>query len=188
MPSTPTARAAYEAIEQARCEALGAQRMEGVAQNLGAALEHRYRRQGFDRIQEKNDVTLSEVLRLMARETMTGAQPPESAKHVVELWRPWIETKIGKDFEDLRANMADQDLYARGVRKLLADLDLEAGEDEASSQSDEGEDKESDSANADAARGAPPRGRPRRVAVRGAGAVAVQQQLLAAVVVRERMR
>jgi cobaltochelatase CobT len=153
MPATPTARAAYEAIEQARCEALGACAMEGVAQNLGAALDHRYRRQGFDRIQEKNDVTLSEVLRLMARESMTGAPPPDSAKNVVELWRPWVETKIGKNFENLRDSMRDQDAYAKGVRKLLADLDLEAGEDEANSQSEEGEDKDSDTANADAARG-----------------------------------
>lgn len=35
MPTGDTARAAFEALEQARCEALGARAMPGVASNLG---------------------------------------------------------------------------------------------------------------------------------------------------------
>src|SRR5260221_9746016 len=88
MPSAPTARAAFEAVEQARYEALGARRMIGVSDNLAAALDHRYRRQGFERIQERTEVNLAEVLRLLAREAMTGAPPPHAAQHVVDLWAP----------------------------------------------------------------------------------------------------
>lgn len=45
-PGGDTAPALFEALEQTRCEALGARRMVGVSENLGAALEERYRRQG----------------------------------------------------------------------------------------------------------------------------------------------
>ena len=38
LPSAPAARALYDAVEQARVEAIGANRMTGVADNLSAAL------------------------------------------------------------------------------------------------------------------------------------------------------
>src|SRR5215813_12814522 len=53
MPGSPLARAVFEAVEQARVEALGARRMAGVAANLSAMLDEQYRRQGFERITER---------------------------------------------------------------------------------------------------------------------------------------
>ena len=38
------ARAVFDAVEQARVEALGARRMSGVGRNLAAMLEDRYHR------------------------------------------------------------------------------------------------------------------------------------------------
>lgn len=130
MPVTPTAKAVYDALEQARVEALGAVRMAGVASNLDQLLDQRYHKQGFDRMEEPAEVTLPDVVRLMAREAMTGARPPKAAAHLVDLWRPILEEKIGSDLSALRPVMADQDAFARTMRKLLADLELEAGEDE----------------------------------------------------------
>ena len=43
-PSGGDARAVFEAVEQARVEAIGAKRMEGVAANLNARMEQRYAR------------------------------------------------------------------------------------------------------------------------------------------------
>jgi len=47
LPGSPLARSVFEALEQARVEALGARRMVGVGQNLTAMLDEQYRRQGF---------------------------------------------------------------------------------------------------------------------------------------------
>jgi cobaltochelatase CobT len=139
LPTGETARAIFEAVEQARVEAIGSRRMAGVAQNLTAMLDERYRRQGYERITEKNDVTLAEVIRLLAREQLTGAAPPPAAKRVVEQWRPWLEGRIGKDFADLDRFIDDQDAYAKATRKLIQDLDLDLGDLEDSSESEENE-------------------------------------------------
>ncbi len=48
LPTGETARAIFEGVEQARVEALGAKRMAGVADNLAAMLDERYRRQGYE--------------------------------------------------------------------------------------------------------------------------------------------
>ncbi len=53
---------------------LGARRMAGVATNLAAMLDERYRRQGYEHITERNECTLAEAIRLLAREALTGAR------------------------------------------------------------------------------------------------------------------
>jgi cobaltochelatase CobT len=145
MPSGETARAIFDAVEQARVEAIGARRMAGVSQNLAAMLDERYRRQGYERITERNDVTLAEVIRLLAREQLSGEPPPPAAKRVVEQWRPWLEGRIGKDFADLDRFIENQEAYARAARKLIQDLDLDLGDLEDQSESEEGEAEGDDS-------------------------------------------
>jgi len=140
VPGSPLARAVFDAVEQARVEALGARRMAGVATNLAAMLDEQYRRQGFERITERTDSTMAEAVRLLAREALTRERPPPAARHVVDLWRPWLEGRIGKDFGELDRTILDQDAYARATRRLLQDLELDLGEvdDEAESEEQEG--------------------------------------------------
>src|SRR5690606_219785 len=71
-PSGQLSRAIFNGVEQARCEAIGARRMVGVASNLGAALEERCRTQGYARIADRESAPLAEVVALLAREAMTG--------------------------------------------------------------------------------------------------------------------
>lgn len=72
-PTGDVAPVLYDALEQARVEALGARKMAGVAENLSAALEERYRREGFGVIEDTAEATMPEIVRLMARQALTGA-------------------------------------------------------------------------------------------------------------------
>jgi len=127
---------------------LGSRRMVGVAANLGAMLDEQYRRQGYERITERTEGTMAEAVRLLTREALTREPPPPSARRVVDLWRPWLEGKIGKDITELERTVSDQDSYARATRRLIQDLDLELGElDDSSSDDNQGEGEESESDN-----------------------------------------
>jgi cobaltochelatase CobT len=128
LPAGGTARAVFEAVEQARVEALGARRMSGMADNLTAALEERCRVKGYARVSDKSEAPLAEAVGLLVRERLTGAAPPPSAKKMVELWRTHIEEKGGRDLDQLVGRLDDQLSFARAARKLIRDLDL--GEDE----------------------------------------------------------
>jgi cobaltochelatase CobT len=129
MPLGETARAAFDAMEQARCEALGARAMAGVAANLEAALDERYRKLGFDRVVEREQAPLADALRLLAREAITGEKPPAHAASAVDLWRDWLAEKLGDDLMTLAAAAADQDAYAKAARRVLTDLDFDIGAD-----------------------------------------------------------
>ncbi len=162
LPGGPLARSIFEAVEQARVEALGARRMAGVAHNIGAMLDEQYRRQGFERITERTESTMAEAVRLLTREALTREAPPPSARRVVDLWRPWLEGKIARDLSELDRSILDQDAYARITRQMIQDMDLDLGEidesdsDDQQSQGDEAEgDNQTDSGES-AATGAQP--------------------------------
>ncbi|MGE0256280.1 MAG: cobaltochelatase subunit CobT [Alphaproteobacteria bacterium] len=157
VPAAPAARALYDAVEQARVEAIGARRMIGLAGNLGAALEDRCRSHGYARITERDQAPLAEAVAMLARETLTGAPPPPSARQMVDLWRPWVESKIGAQLATLTDRLHDQQAYADLVRRMIVDLgladdDLVAdpedndgeGEDDTDSQGSESGDAEGD--------------------------------------------
>src|SRR3954452_501084 len=147
-PGGAMARSVFEALEQARVEALGSRRMVGVAANLGAMLDEQYRRKGFDPVTERTESTMAEAVRLLTREALTREPPPPSARRVVDLWRPWLEGKIAKDIAELERNIVDQDTYARVTRRLIQDLDIDLGEiDDSSSDDNQGQGEEQDSEN-----------------------------------------
>ncbi len=147
LPEGQTARAVYDAIEQARCESIGARRMDGVASNLTAMLEDKYHRGNFDQVTEVADAPIEEALAMMVRERLTGAPPPAAAQRLVDLWRPFIETKAGASLDDLQSRIDDQRAFARVVRDLLVKLDMaeEADADSESNEQDEEQNSQSES-------------------------------------------
>ena len=86
-------------MEQARCESLGMKRMTGCTLNLDAAREERYKARGYGRAANSEDVPLAEVLGLLARESMTGHSPTPCAKHMIDVWRPLLDSKVLKDLK-----------------------------------------------------------------------------------------
>ena len=137
-PAGQQARAVFEAVEQARVEAIGSRRMSGVAGNLTAMLDDRYHRAKFDDVTERSEAPIEEAVSLMVRERLTGLAPPPAAKRLVELWRPLIEDRAGKDLDRLEELLEDQRQFGDAVRDLLDSLEM--GEDR-SSDSEEDEEQ-----------------------------------------------
>jgi len=138
-PAGDVAPVLYDALEQARVEALGARKMAGLAENLSAALEERYKREGFGLIEDTTEATMPEVVRLMARQALTGAPPPPSARKAWDQWQPLLSGKVKKALAELGRRADDQAAYCETVRQLITDLDIDLGEQE---EAEGGEDSE----------------------------------------------
>ena len=145
-PQSAAGRACFDAIEQARVEAIGSRRMMGVASNLAAVLDDRLVRVRLPEATQRADVPLEEALALIVRERLTGLRPPKSGERCVDLWRSWIEERIGRDLDRLGSTMEDQRRFAQSVHKLLAALEMG---DEAGSDSETDEDDSPNEAKAD---------------------------------------
>ncbi len=139
VPGGQQARAVFEAVEQARVEAIGARRMAGVANNLSAMLDDRFHRGKFEEVSDRADAPIEEAVALMVRERLTGQAPPLAAKKLVELWRPLIEDRAGSDLDRLERLIENQSRFGDAIHDLLDALDM--GEDR-STESDEEEGEE----------------------------------------------
>ena len=132
LPEGKNARAVFEAVEEARIEAIGARAMPGVAKNLSAMLDDRYGRITVNRpSSNRKDTPMEEAVGLIVREKLTGEAPPAPARAYVDLWRKWVEDKAGRRLQNLESALHDQQAFARLSRDLIASLDMadELGED-----------------------------------------------------------
>jgi len=132
----------FDAVEQARVEAVGSEFLAGVRDNLGSALVTRLEKTGALRISEAERVPVSEAVALLVRERLTGRPAPDGARAMLDLVRANIEARAGDKLDALAGTAGDQEAFALKMRDVLRALDLDPGDgrgDDASE--DAGEDE-----------------------------------------------
>ncbi|MFT7596431.1 MAG: cobaltochelatase CobT [Paracoccaceae bacterium] len=146
-PPGDTARDLYEAMETARCEAMGARDMPGTAGNIDVKIAHDAVRRGYDQISDRTEAPLAVAAGYLVRHLATGRDLPKGAKNVMELWQGYIEEQAGGELENVQEVLHDQTEFARFARKVISDLGYgdQLGEDP-----DEIDEDQDDSANDDA--------------------------------------
>jgi len=161
-PADATARAVYDAVEQARVEAIGSRAMEGVRANLNHALDLRLKSDPIRRARSSEEVPLSTALALKVRERLTGQATPRDVQAGLAMIDQWIEEKAGADLDALAMAIDDQRAFQKLTAAMLEHLALvdedmppetddsetpDEGEDEEQQQdeSDSGEDEAGDS-------------------------------------------
>ncbi|HYD23890.1 MAG TPA: cobaltochelatase subunit CobT [Croceibacterium sp.] len=156
MPAEPGARAAYDAIERVRYEALGENNYAGMRGNLATATDLRTRADPISRATQADEVPLETAVALLLREQLTGQPVPDAARGGVELLREFIESRTGDDFERLALTLDDQRAFQSLSLDLLRHLSLveaepldeqgddEGGEEEPGPDDTDGDDDDND--------------------------------------------
>ncbi|UWQ90047.1 cobaltochelatase subunit CobT [Aliisedimentitalea scapharcae] len=121
-PPGDMARDLYEALENARCEAMGARDMPGTASNIDVKIQNEAIRRGYDQCKQPADAPLSVAAGYLVRHLATGRPMPEAAANVMELWRPFIESQAGDTLDNLDDKLADQAEFAKFARQVITDL------------------------------------------------------------------
>jgi cobaltochelatase CobT len=146
VPQGQMARDLYEAMETARCEAVGAREMPGTATNIDAKIAHEADRKGYSQITRREDAPLATAAGYLVRQLATGRDLPKGAENITNLWRGFIDQQAGGDLEKVGEVLADQAAFARLSRKVIADLGYG---DQLGDDPDEGEDEGDDTAEED---------------------------------------
>ncbi len=151
-PSGQMALELYEAMETARCEAVGARAMPGTASNIDAKIANEASRRGYNQITKASDAPLAVAAGYMIRQLATGRDLPEGAQHVLDLWRDHLEGSAAETLPELQTCLEDQKAFARFARQVIDDLgygdQLGDDPDEMDDQDDQ-EDAEQDQDEAD---------------------------------------
>nr|MBA3324396.1 cobaltochelatase subunit CobT [Paracoccaceae bacterium] len=158
-PQGETAAALFEAMETARCEAVGARAMPGTAGNIDAKIADEARRMGYAEITDPAKAPLAQAAGYLVRQLATDRPLPKGAANVLELWRGFLESNAGGTLGGLDGVLGDQQAFARFARRVIEDLgygdqlgeDPDAGEpaDETGEPEDDGAEEEQGAGEAD---------------------------------------
>ncbi len=144
-PTGQMARDLYEAMETARCEAVGARAMPGTLGNIDAKIGAEAARKGYDQIRSAQEAPLAQAAGYLVRHLATGRDLPPAAANVMELWRPFLESQAGSTLEHIQDSLADQAGFARLARQIIRDLGYgdQLGDDPDQDDQDDGEAEDS---------------------------------------------
>ncbi|WP_171175279.1 cobaltochelatase subunit CobT [Ruegeria sp. HKCCA4633] len=121
-PPGDMARDLYEAMETARCEAMGARDMPGTASNIDVKIGHEAIRRGYDQCKQPADAPLAVAAGYLIRHLATGRDLPPAAENIMNLWRGFIEEQAGGTLENLDEILSDQAEFAKFARQVIKDL------------------------------------------------------------------
>ncbi|MDX3900539.1 MAG: cobaltochelatase subunit CobT [Sphingobium sp.] len=153
-PADAVARGVYDAVEQARIEAIGSRSMAGVRDNLAHALEMRLKSDPIRSARSSDEVPLATALALKVRERLTGQAVPQTVTTGMAMIDQWIEDKAGTDLDSLMLALDDQRAFQKLTSAMLEHLALidadsppetdeseadQEGEDQEEEQQEEGE-------------------------------------------------
>jgi cobaltochelatase CobT len=153
MPQGQMARDLYEAMETARCEAVGARAMPGTAGNIDAKIAHEAERKGYGQITRAADAPLPVAAGYLVRHLATGRPMPAAAANVMDLWRPFIEQQAGGTLEGVNDILDNQQAFSRLARQVISDLgygdqlgdDPDAQDQDSDDETSESEDQDQES-------------------------------------------
>ncbi len=150
-PKSIEGQQVYDALEQARIEAIGANALSGVRDNLAAVWEHAIQRKGLDHLVDPAAAPMADILALIARERMTGVAPPPAARALVDAFRDEVEAKAGPDLDRLTGSIEDQKAFARIARAIVRDMEM--GDDLSDAPDQDAQDDENQDGEAEANEG-----------------------------------
>ena len=144
-PQMAGAKAIFEAAEQARIEAIGANQMVGVRKNLTEKINRHYEGRTIGTPDSGDESALAEAVRLTLREVLTGEAPPVSTAMSMQLWRPWIESRAGALLEKMQGTETDQTEFAKLAKQLIGALETDMGDASDSDNDDQDSDDDGES-------------------------------------------
>jgi cobaltochelatase CobT len=148
-PQGEIAATVFEALETARCEALGARALPGTAKNIGAKIESEALAQGFEKATDAAQAPLAATAGYLLRELATGKALPKAAQNVLDLRRDTLEGQAGATLTEALESLEDQAAFARLARQVITDLGYgdQLGDDPDQEDEDQEDEAEEDGEN-----------------------------------------
>jgi len=125
MPETRDAIEAYNAMEQARVEVLGANKFIGIEGNLAKALEQRLSLEGYQTARNPDQIQLPDALKVMLHYRFRAVTLGPACKHVHDIVNAEYGEKLGPYLDSLADNLSDQQSYRNILRQMIEVLNLE---------------------------------------------------------------
>jgi cobaltochelatase CobT len=111
----------FDALEQARCEALSARTLPGTLPNLAAHSDARLERLGCGHARLPAEVPLHEAMAVVVRRLLAEDRC-DLPSLGLQLWDRWVRTRLPAEAAALATHLDDQRRFATAARAFIAAL------------------------------------------------------------------
>ncbi|MEM9140885.1 MAG: cobaltochelatase subunit CobT, partial [Pseudomonadota bacterium] len=106
----------------ARCEAIGARSMPGVADNLDARLGHLAERAGWEGMTSTADAPLADAASMLLRKAATGRELPKGCEQLVDIWQGFFDSHIEQGLDAIGDVLDNQPEFAKRSWQIIDEL------------------------------------------------------------------
>ncbi|MCP3689800.1 MAG: cobaltochelatase subunit CobT [Gammaproteobacteria bacterium] len=117
----PQTLSLLKALEQVRCDCLGAISFDGIATNLQSHFQHEYNRNPLAGVADLHPEQLPLAVVLYAREVLGEIAPPAEALAAFEPWRNILKPYL-EHFQAMAESLQTQQVFNQHAGRLLAKL------------------------------------------------------------------
>lgn len=121
-PTDPNERRLFDLLELVRCEAFGAARLPGVAENIVANHIDRLTRLDIMGAHLAALVPLEEAIRMVVGDALNGRNEASIPTSGFWMWHRWMHQRLAPQLAKLRETMGDQQDYAFAAKWFLQTL------------------------------------------------------------------
>ena len=122
-PSGEKNRKIYEILEDTRIQLIGSKLMRGVKNNLHSLYEDKFKDKNISEISKQSDIDIEDAIDLYFRNKVSPDYLPKDSNKAINVWKKWLQSRIGDSSNSLLENIYDQKVFAENVNKLINDLD-----------------------------------------------------------------
>lgn len=112
----------FNLLELLRCEAVGAQRLRGIGDNLAAAHQAHLAKSDLLGAHLASLVPLDEAIRMVVGDTLIGRSEPSIPTSGFWMWDRWMHQRLQPQLDALAASLTDQRSYGEAARGYIAAL------------------------------------------------------------------
>ena len=117
-------RKIYKILEDTRIQLLGSSMMRGVKNNLKSLYEDKFKEKNLATLSKQSDLELEDAIDLYLRNKVSPDFLPKHSEKAINLWRKWLNNKIGDTTDKLVKDIFNQEYFAKNVNKLISELDF----------------------------------------------------------------
>ena len=98
--------------------------MRGVKNNLKSLYEDKFKEKNLANLSKQSDLELEDAIDLYLRNKVSPDFLPKHSDKAINLWRKWLNNKIGDTTDKLVKDIFNQEHFAKNVNKLISELDF----------------------------------------------------------------
>ena len=149
LPSNTTCKSLYSIAEKIRYEALGAEMLKGISQNLKENYNQIINFKRKDQLKTKEDVTIVEAFELYMLKKFHNIELNSLTNKMLDFWKKDFDNSIGKYIDYLKSNLENQNNYSSKFSEILEKMDIFQNEDDEETKEENQDDGQDNSSNED---------------------------------------